>query len=811
MSIEQDSRSNPLAKRNIGIAALVLAAAMVIVFGKVMIAGDSTVLSYVGCDVYSQELGRHIFNYTELGRGNFALWCPNLFCGYPSFGGMQTGLLYPLSLPFLFLSVVKGINWSFILHTYLGGMLMYFWLARQSLHRFACLAGALMFAFCAPFYLRIFAGHLTPSNTITWIPLVLLAIDGMIAAPSLGWLLLGTGAVSMELLAGYPQILFYTAIAAGLYTLLRIHESPRILKSLGYLALMNVFVLGLTCVQWATGIAAANETVRSAGVPYEFAATVSMPPENWLTLITPRLFGDFLTVTYWGRWYVWETCVFFGSIGVLLSIVGLFHVRRRKVLSIAGLVVVTAILATGAYSPHFRFFYDHVPGFNMFRSNSKFSILTVIFLIFLSAHGFDMLMRDERSGVLCWIFCGALAACVVVATMYVAARFCSISQFKPLVANSLNSSDVFWPNAQQTLNSPTVITRFARFAAGQLATTLYVLAAFSVLIGIIWWRRRWRSRVAPIVVGLIGLELLQFACNMTPSFSPKLVREPFSLSTLAQLLPDQQVDRKPISDLTAFFKQNLGDARILSLSDSNIAMLMDGVSELWGYGPNSPVRRYAEFIAFSQGKNPDYLTGYEQFKGANRRFDMLRCKYIVFPQAQDKLDVLPFGKSVLPRFALVNDWIVEPRRDAVFKAIQRADFDPRATVVLEHSPRDLPAGSSSPFHDSKGAIRLLRESTDWQEIEVTADKPAILLETDLYTPNWHVRALPGSAQQDYELIPANYVLRGIPLKAGTHRLRIEYLPIEFVIGKWVSLVSLAVYMALAIVWLVRRSKNSATT
>ena len=99
---------------------------------------------------------------------------------------------------------------------------------------------------------------------------------------------------------------------------------------------------------------------------------------------------------YWGRWYVWEVCVFFGIIGAFFSIVGLFHAQHRKVLSVGGVVLVMVVLATGAYSPHFRFFYDHVPGFNMFRSNSKFNILAVIFLIF-TRHGLDMLLHNGAS------------------------------------------------------------------------------------------------------------------------------------------------------------------------------------------------------------------------------------------------------------------------------------------------------------------------------------------------------------------------------------------------------------------------------
>ena len=174
-------------------------------------------------------------------------------------------------------------------------------------------------------------------------------------------------------------------------------------------------------------------------------------------------------------------------------------------------------------------------------------------------------------------------------------------------------------------------------------------------------------------------------------------------------------------------------------------------------------------------------------------------------QPDRKLIVIPIDKPPpLPRFLLVSDWWIEARRDTVLPLICSKTFDPRASVVLEQRRPVGWAASGSPWNDAAGNVRLLNESTDFQDLEVTLAKPAILLETDLYSPNWHVRALPGSSQTDYELIPANYILRGIPLKPGKHRLRIEYRPTKFVIGRSVSLVSLTMFMALLVVWGVRR-------
>lgn len=51
----------------------------------------------------------------------------------------------------------------------------------------------------------------------------------------------------------------------------------------------------------------------------------------------------------------------------------------------------------------------------------------------------------------------------------------------------------------------------------------------------------------------------------------------------------------------------------------------------------------------------------------------------------------------------------------------------------------------------------------------------------LYPPNWlhlllplRAEPLPGSAQQHYDVLPGNHVLRAIPLAAGVHRLRLVY-------------------------------------
>ncbi len=56
------------------------------------------------------------------------------------------------------------------------------------------------------------------------------------------------------------------------------------------------------------------------------------------------------------------------------------------------------------------------------------------------------------------------------------------------------------------------------------------------------------------------------------------------------------------------------------------------------------------------------------------------------------------------------------------------------------------------------------------------------METDSYSRDWKVKALPGSAQSKYEILPANYAVRAIPLGAGTHRFTMSYWPAGFTAG-----------------------------
>lgn len=764
------------------LAACILGGMLILVFGDLIFFPGDLVISKRGADIYLGGLLGREFTFEQLRHGNFMLWCPLSFCGYPSFGGFQSGLLYPLNFIYLLLPVVQAINWQFVIHVFMGGMFMYLWLGNRGLHRYACLAGAMMFAFCAPFYMRLYVGHLAPHSTISWIPLVFLAIDGIIARPSLGWFLLGSGAVSMGLLGGYPQIWFYTGITAAIYGAVRCFEAPRLRDTLLCLVGINIMALGLTCVQWAAGFTMSQECVRAGGVPFKFAASLSLPPESWLTLLRPGLMGDMQSFPYWGRWYLWEMCPYFGIAGFFFAIVGLKHSKRSNVLLAAGLILMTGILAMGVNTPFFPVLYSYVPGFNMFRSNSKFIILTVVFLIYLSAHGIDWLARAPQVWRGLWL--GGVISCLVLIVACALAYWDIGNIIGGLMRICALSYESYYPPGGFSI--PSVVDLAAKFAARELLVAIGVMSILTLLLILARKSSSFRFWLLPAVVSLIGLELLMFGWQERETFNSKIVKQ---------------------EDLRNFLQPRIGEFRIFSVDCATDA-LATLVPDIWGYGSDSVNRRYAQFMAFTQGDDPDKVTGYQSFKRMHPRFDMLRCKFIISSiGGQKEITELP---KPMPRFLLLSDWSVVTNRDAIFAEIGKSSFDPWKTVLLERAPAAewVSAAASNPAISGVpgSQIRILRETTNWLELEVDLPHPGLLLQTDIYSPSWHVRALPGSSQSSYELLPGNYVLRTIPLNAGRHLLRIEYAPKAFVIGKWISIISLLIYVC-AMGWWFRRYRK----
>ena len=171
-----------------------------------------------------------------------------------------------------------------------------------------------------------------------------------------------------------------------------------------------------------------------------------------------------------------------------------------------------------------------------------------------------------------------------------------------------------------------------------------------------------------------------------------------------------------------------------------------GKADVWG-NDAFVLDRYAEFMAFTRGLDPNYASQAFRRSPPGRCRPSMRCC-----AASTSSDSRPTAGS---RFSLAraapwrerswSGYRVLGGRDAIFAAMSRPGFDPRQTVLLESTFAPARAGGQ-PRHGPGGG-----ESPDELEIDADVPSPALLLVTDPYSRDWRAVSLPAAPSSSYRV------------------------------------------------------------
>jgi hypothetical protein len=161
--------------------------------------------------------------------------------------------------------------------------------------------------------------------------------------------------------------------------------------------------------------------------------------------------------------------------------------------------------------------------------------------------------------------------------------------------------------------------------------------------------------------------------------------------------------------------------------------------------------------------------------------------------------------------ALPRAWLT-PEAEAVteeegwkrIRGLSERPFDPRRTALLETSSGNLPPVSGQPLSASASA-RIVSYEPNRLVIETNADRPAILVVSELFYPGW-AAIVDGAETPIYR---TDFLLRGTAVPAGTHRVELRYTAPGARAGAMISLCALLVVGALAIHVGRSKSNNSA--
>ncbi len=689
-------------------------------------------------DLSQQFIWWRSFGFEELKKGHLALWDPHLFCGAPFFGGFQSALLYPPNWLFMALPLAFCMNLIMALHVFLAGFFTFLWLQKRGSHWASSLLGAWMFMFSGAYFVRILEGQISNLCTMTWIPLIFLAIDGFRSEAKFKWVALGAMAVAFQIFAGHIQYVYYTALFGAVYVVFSLFQTQKKAVFLG--GFLSMYLLGalLSAVQLLAGWDATAESVRNHNLSPGILTMLEVNPERLCGLFMPDFFGGWKD--YWGGGFYDEGNPFVGVTGILLALFALGVSKSPGKKFFAGSALFMNVLMWGDRTPLFLFLCKTVPLFGRFRGIGRLNVLVDLCLVVLAAMGLDEIFRSPEvlKKFMKTLRNGSGIFLVLALVFFITPRVGGARLFKEYLAHA---DGMAWSIAQAGL-----------FLAG-----LALVAYFS-----------YRHRVLRWLFLIVAFgELFLFARSNLTSFD------------LTQL----QAKCATIQNL---YDKDPGDYRVWA-TWGDYTLGTSGF-DIWGEDPMMP-SRYCDFACRTQNDdvNNDILS-HDFFRYRVPALGLLRLRYIVQTHS-DNWTVEKSGLKEAPRTFLTDKWEVLDY-PSILDRTTRNGFKATQKVLLESAPevKEEPG-------KLKGKVQVQDLDSDRIEIKASLSKPAILVMTDNYSKGWRALPLPGDDQWGYRVLPANGFQRAIPLQAGEHHFLLQYQPPHFMLGCWISWFSWFLFFA----------------
>ncbi|MDD5557305.1 MAG: hypothetical protein PHN82_08655 [bacterium] len=770
----------------------VLALLAVALFRRALFGGAVVMSHPIFLDLTHQYYPWRLFGFGLLREGTIPLWNPYSFCGVPFLANWHSAIFYPPNAVFLFLPVHTALNWSIAAHFLLGGALTYAFARRLLGDRTAALLSAIAFMFSGPVIVQILPGHV--SNPIPWTPLAFLLADRASAERRLRDAVLLGAVFALMLLAGHPQYAFYAIGAAVLYALGRAAPAGgRSLRPLAVAAALTAIALAtaalLSAVQLLPGIEFARLSNRALLGGPETVGEVSLPPENIATLVAPGLFGDMQGSRYWGRWLLWETCLYVGILPLVLAAAGALLARDRRALLFAALAAASAVLALGAYSPLFPLLHRYAPGLSLFRGQAKFILITAFSLSVLAGFG-CRLVTAPRAGEgrrLSRIAAVCLAAGLAVAAL------CILAEAGGGAGSPLWRGLVRFREARGFEGTPPLSPLEGEMfpAAYRVARSSAAAAAVLLLLsgGLLLAAARGAVRG-----GALALLVLAIALSDLWRFGAKYV----IVSPLETCFWSPGLAGFLRADRSAFriCAPNIG----VPGANQNMSARIHAID---GYETLN-VGAYKEYVDRSQGIDPASRLAF-RIDRVTPMLEALGLKYVLLPAGE------PFGlagyrrsytdgrtavyekEDPAPRAYVAHAARVIPEKELLLAELRRSAAARPAEALLDRDPgaplADGGDGGTSP-------AEIVAETAGEITVEAVLSRPGFLVLRDTYYPGW--RAYAGG--RELPVLRADHAFRAVCLPAGRSRVTLRYEPGSFRLGAWssgIGLCLLAAYLCAA--------------
>jgi hypothetical protein len=716
-------------------------------------------LTFQQGDFTLQFLAFRQMAYRQLAQGHLPYVEECIYSGYPFQADPQSQALYPPVLVTMLLGRALGwdtyplraLEWEVMLHSLIAALAMYAFLRStrlrsMSLHRAACLLGALAYAYGG--FMTGYAMLQTAIlETAAWLPLILLALRRLARqAPRAAWLADAAVlaiSVTLAFTAGHPQTLLfvvYTGAVAFVFWSWRAGLPWRLVLLRGGLA--AALAIALSAVQLIPSLSFMLASTRAA-LPFDEAGTGFALHDIALLALT-------------GVINVWQP-LYAGIITLVLAALALNR-KQPEVWLWVGIAIGALVLSFGANAMGFDLAYLSAPGYRQFHSQERHAVVVTFALGTLAAFGLNALLAPVRLRAR-WrlrraagrvAIGGGLAFAALVAIVLV------VRLLQPERPELGGLSD-----------------RVAMLALGLLGTA-----------GLLAWRARLGRLPRWLWAGAVLALLVFDVFSLDRYTATQKVADPFPPLALAQ----------PIQIRTGLAGQDVKIARLYN----HFGLPLNGacVNGLEEIGGGSPIvlSYYQTFLqrtpedVYSRLLNVRYTVTWRGGMGTDNGRRIPDRKL-----ASDKVDGIVANTFLLDWAApgLSPAWIVSTvtpagSEDALYQRLRADDYDPfgEAVIYSRDSSRVPVSGG--------GSAGLEGRANGYLKVAAYANTPGLLVVSEAYHWNW-VAVVNGTAVRP---LMVDGALLGVPIPAGASTVELSYQPLDFYAGGAISGVTLLIVLAM---------------
>lgn len=750
--------------------------------------------------------------------GKEALWTNSMFAGMPAYTisivysgellehvekAMRVGLPYPTSI--IFVSM----------------LCFYIMMLAFGVRPYMAIVGAIAFTFFSFTIVSIEAGHNSKLRAMSFAPLVLAGIALAFRGKNLWGFVLAALGVALQVRAGHYQITYYLGFIVLFWgiseLIISIKEGKIKSFSISVALLLVAAGLGIATnaarlwtLQEYTPLSMRGKTEltvkdgdkpKDGGLDRKYVFDWSNSKMETFTLLIPSFYGGSSGESYdknsavaralqqngiskeqfpqapyyWGDQPFTSGPVYAGAIICFLFVLGLLIVDKRYRYWLAAATLLSLILTWGRNFESFNYFlFDHFPAYNKFRAVTMAIFIAQLCLPLMALLALKTWLESSFSEKLqkqLFIAVGVTGGLALIFALV------------PSIAGNFSSTN----DEQIRSQAPWLVQAIMEDRESMLRGDAFRSVVFILLSGGILWLLL-KKKLQP-VWGIVAIGVLvvfdiwvvdkrylnkdnferkeQYSSTFEPTPADQVILKDQALHYRVSNLQNPFTETR-----TSYFHHSLG-----GYSPAKIRRYQDLIE-------NDLQREIGAVIGALQQQN----TTYEAINGVLKEqkvLAMLNTKY--FLAGNDANAVIPNP------YAMGAAWFVSGT-----KAVSSADeeiaalsqqFDPAATAIFDKNKFTL---KNTSFDTTGARIRLVAATPNHLEYESDNAHNGLAVFSEIYYGAGWKASIDGAPA---EHLRVNYILRGMEVPAGKHKIVFDFEPDSYTKGNTISLVaSLAVIL-----------------